>query len=113
MPCEGQPLCSLYVCVFIVCVDSGGQREANDPVQISSEEQGGRAIFSNEDEVHRVKEYRNYFSRKIYLYNSFTHFFRWIHTLDFSYIKRLARPHVLIVMYTCIFMVSTTYTSYA
>lgn len=50
--------------VFIVCVDSGGQREANDPVQISSEEQGGRAIFSNEDEVHRVKEYRNYFSRK-------------------------------------------------
>lgn len=52
----------MHVC--LLCVDSGGQREANDPVQISSEEQGGRAIFSNEDEVHRVKEYRNYFSRK-------------------------------------------------
>lgn len=34
-----------------VCVNSGGQREADDPVQISSEQQGGRAIFSNEDEV--------------------------------------------------------------
>lgn len=59
MPCEGQPLCSLYVCVFIVCVDSGGQREANDPVQISSEEQGGRAIFSNEDEVAPFIESKN------------------------------------------------------
>lgn len=59
MPCEGQPLCSLYVCVFIVCVDSGGQREANDPVQISSEERGGRAIFSNEDEVAPFIESKN------------------------------------------------------
>lgn len=47
----------MYVC--LLCVDSGGQREANDPVQISSEEQGGRAIFSNEDEVAPFIESKN------------------------------------------------------
>ena len=51
----------MYVCCVCVCVcvDSGGQTEANDPVQISSEEQGGRAIFSNEDEVAPFIELKN------------------------------------------------------